>query len=181
MGTLAAGAIGSLITLAVAFLVRLAALPAEIRSHDRRAHECDEDLASWIGDRDLRLRRELRTKRQELAPKNLLDSGEYMHQLSILKERALHEWRDQERQARRDVAAIYDREGLLHRAWRRGRTPVTLQTPAAAEPVLDAWRTAPITPGNRERGHAGMAIDDPTTRMLELVVADVSARLADYQ
>jgi hypothetical protein len=182
MGNLAAGAIGSLITLVVAFAARLTAIPREVRSHDRRVRERDTSLASWVGDRDVWLRRELRQTRNELAKDNLLDSGEYAYQVGLTKERALHEWRDEARQAQSEVDAIYEDEGVLHSVWRRlASARLSLQTPANAEPVLNAWRSPPTTPGDRQRGTTAGPIDDPTARMLSHVVKGVAERWADYQ
>jgi hypothetical protein len=122
-------------------------------------------------------------ERKQLAARQALESGEYAYQLGLLKERALHQWRDQERQARSEVAAIYDTEGILHSLWRHvaGNTRKSLATPQAAETVLGAWRAPPTSPGDSKRGTTGAPIDDPTARTLERVVRDAPARWADYQ
>jgi hypothetical protein len=95
VGSLAAGVVGSLLTIVVAFLVRLAHVPAEIRSNDRRARERDDDLEQWIADRNLFLQRELDHVRGTLAARGALESGDYAFEIAVTKERALHEWRDQ--------------------------------------------------------------------------------------
>lgn len=182
VSTIAAGAIGSLITILAALLVRLAMVPGEIRAHDRRAHDRDDDLAQWIADRDLFLRRELHATREQLNTENLLDGGTYALRVGLVKERALHEWRDEERLAHRDVAALYDREGPLHRfrrAWPTRTPRRQLATPAPAQRILDAWRTPP----SNSQGRSGKSLpfDDPTQRVFTRALADAPTRIAEYQ
>jgi hypothetical protein len=181
MSNLIAGAIGSLVTLTIAFVVRLAAAPGEIRSHDRRVTERDEDLAQWIADRNVSLLRELQAKRGFLSAEGMFNSGEYGYQIGALKGRALHEWRDQERQARRDVDAIHDREGHLHRFVRAlRRTPqLRLTAPGRAAPVLAAWR-APLK-RHLQSNETPLPIDDPTARTLDRAIHDANANPSEYE
>jgi hypothetical protein len=167
MSALAAGAVGSLITLGVAFIALLIRAPREVRSHDRRVDERDASLADWVGDRDVALRRDIGAKHEELADRE----GEPARQIGRLKQDALHQWRDQERQASNEIGAIYDAEGPLHAAWRwrAGAPQKSLTTPARAEPVLNMWREAPSS------------LDDPTLRTLDRVVRDAPSRLTEYQ
>jgi hypothetical protein len=55
---------------------------------------------------------------------------------------ALHEYRDEARRARLDVATILAAEGWPHAGWRKlRRQPVpALMTPGKATPLLDGWR-----------------------------------------
>jgi hypothetical protein len=180
MGTLVGGAIGSLITIAVAFSVRASAVPRELPSNDRRARDRNEDLRQWIADRNVALRRELATLRNELAASGIIFSGAYGGGLGRLKETALHEWRDQVRLAERDIALVYDHEGFLHEFWRatRENPQVHLTAPTEAEPILAAWR-APITK-HLTANDKPQPIGDPSERRLEHAVIDTPARLDEY-
>lgn len=177
MSTIAAGAIGSLITIVVAFAARLATVPREVAAHDRRVAEREEDLSQWVADRDVWLRRRLDAARAKLAARGMLQSGEYGFRLGLLKEAALHEYRDQQRQAERDVDLIYDAEGWLHGAWRaiRRQPRRALNAPERVEPVLAAWR-APLT-----RGGTTAPIDDPTDRPLERAIDQIDESAAAYE
>ncbi len=182
VGSLAAGAIGSLVTIVVAFAARLSTVPREVARHDRLVAERDDDLELWVADQHVRLRRELDHERRELAARNALNSGEYAYRLGLVKERSLHSYRDQEQLARRDVAAIYDREGWLHGAWRaiRGRPRHTLDTPAKVTPILDVWRTPPSRPGSAPTSEAPL-LNDPTARSVEAILRDLAASTAAFQ
>ncbi len=81
------GTLGSVATALVAWGARFFRARGEVEAHDRFVSERDGDLASWVSDRSLALWRELNAKSTEMA------------KISILKERPLHEYRDQERQA----------------------------------------------------------------------------------
>ena len=146
MGAVAAGAIGSLITIAVALPARLAAIPGEIGSNDRRARERDEDLGQWIADPDVALRVELHGVRARLTADGMLQSGDYGWRVWQAKEATLHQWRDQERQGKRAVFLIYDREGRFTAfsvgvAWTRAA--VRTQHARAGTTVIDACREPP--------------------------------------
>jgi hypothetical protein len=180
VGAIAAGAVGSLITITVALLVRLVSVPREISSHDRRARDREHDLAQWIADRDLRLRRELEETRKALSARKMRASGEYAWSLGLVKERALHEWRDQALNAKRDIATIYDREGWLHARVRWRKPQIVLdQTLETAMTLLDLWRTPPAH--DQGRATSIMPIDDPTDRSLARSVRDAPGRLPEYQ
>jgi hypothetical protein len=167
---LAGGAVGSVLTAALAFGARLLAARREIDATDRFVHERDQDLGSWVGDRTLALGRELAAKTEELNKENLFYSGAHGTALALIKERALHEYRDQERQAKRDVALARERETWLHGFWRRRRRPPfpKLTTPQRAQPVLDSWRSS-VT----RHGDSPIEVVDPTRRMLDQAIEDV--------
>jgi hypothetical protein len=95
------------------------------------------------------------------------------------KEAALHAYRDQERQALRDVARIRDSERWLHRFWRwhLGRPFLTLSAPRRVQPVLDGWRLPPIK--HLSPNDAPQLLEDPTRRTLEDSLADVAAGTDD--
>lgn len=67
------------------------------------------------------LERELAAKTEVLNKENLFYSCAHGTALALIKERALHEHRDQERQADRAIALARERETWLHAFWRRRR------------------------------------------------------------
>ena len=159
----------------LAFGARLSAIPSECRANDRSVRERDEDLAQWVADEHVRLKRELNTLRDELAARGLFFSGAHTSGVALEKQRTLHSYRDQERQAKRDVAGIHDSERLLHRLWRfisRRRFP-NLTTPQSVAPVIDAWRL----PAKRHLGpeETPPPFEDPTRRTLVETLAEVAA------
>lgn len=125
---------GSVATALIAWSSQLASARKEVKSHDLFVAERDEDLASWVSDRSLALWRECQSMTNEMNKKGLFYSGAHGLALSLLKERALHEYRDQERQTRRDVAVIEQSETWMHRSWRTAPFP-ELETPGRAVPV----------------------------------------------
>ncbi len=152
------GSIGAVLTLVVTLTV---GVPVEVRHHNREAREIDEDLAQWISDECVRLERELRGNRNSAG--NQLYTGAFLGRIAGSKEDALHQYRDQERLARRRRAMLLDDEGWRHRWYRRwiagGRLP-ELGTPAKAEAILDGWR-------EKVTGRGGEApVSDPTKRPL---------------
>jgi hypothetical protein len=167
---LAGGAVGSALTAALAFGARLLAARREIEATDRFVADRDEDLASWVADRSLALERELAAKTEALNKENLFYSGTHGTALALIKERALHEYRDQERQAERDVALARERETWLHAFWRRlcGRPFPKLTAPQRAQPVLDAWRSSVV-----RHGASPIEVVDPTRRTLRDATQDV--------
>src|SRR5437868_6325751 len=138
------GAVGSLATALIAFGTRFWNAHGEVASHDRFVRERDEDLSSWVSDRTVELRRDIHAKTEEMNTENLFYSGAHGAAIALLKERALHEYRDQERRARRDLALIAETEGPLHRYWRRrvARPFPSLTAPHDAAPILDMWRSS---------------------------------------
>jgi hypothetical protein len=166
---LAGGAVGSLVTAALAFGGRLLAARREIDATDRFVADRDEDLASWVADRSLALERELAAKTEELNRENLFYSGAHGTALALTKERALHEYWDQERQAERDVALARERETWPHAFWRRWRRrPFPKPTaPQRAQPVLDTWRSSVTRHGN-----SPVEVVDPTRRTLGEAIQD---------
>jgi hypothetical protein len=167
---LAGGAIGSVLTAILAVGARLFAAQREIDATDRFVRDRDEDLASWVADRSLALERELAEKSEELNKDNLFYSGVHGTALARLKERALHGYRDQERQARRDVAVARERESWIHAFWRRRRKRpfLTLTAPERVQPLLDVWRSS-VT----RHGDSPVEVVDPTRRALNEAVQDV--------
>jgi hypothetical protein len=167
---LAGGAVGSILTAALAFGARLLVARREIDATDRFVADRDDDRTSWVADRSLALERELAAKTEELNKENLFYSGAHGTALALIKERAPHEYRDQERQAERDVALARERETWLHAFWRRlrGRPFPKLTTPQRAQTVLDAWRSS-VT----RHGDSPIEVVDPTRRTLDEAIQDV--------
>jgi hypothetical protein len=164
------GIIGAASAGVIALMVRAVAIPSEARAHDRFVGDRDEDLARWISDEHVRLAREIRTIGSNLNARNLFYSGELGYQVGLAKERALHAYRDQETQARRDAAAVHDRETMLHRIYRglRRQPFRDLETPVRATPVLDLWRepvTRHLQPSDRPA-----EVDDPAARTLDVLL-----------
>jgi hypothetical protein len=166
---LAAGAIGSVLTALLGLSGRLLHARREIKANDRFVAERDEDLSSWVADRSLALERELAEKTEELNKENLFHSGTHGTALARLKERALHEYRDQERQAQRDVALVQDRETWIHAFWRRrrGQPFPTLSAIERAQPLLNSWRSS-VT----RHGSSPIEVTDPTRRTLSEAIQD---------
>jgi hypothetical protein len=174
---LAAGAIGSVLTALLGLSGRLSTARREIDLNDRFVAERDEDLASWVSDRSLALERELAAKTEEMNKENLFYSGAHANALALIKERALHEYRDQERQAQRDVALVQERETWMHRFWRRrrGQPFPTLATPERAKPLLDHWRSS-VT----RHGDSPIEVVDPTRHTLPEAVQDASISVKKF-
>ena len=177
---LAAGAIGSVVTLAATGGVRFLTARHEIDANDRLIDELNEDLERWVADDDVRLRRELRDVRNNLSARGGFHSGEYGYQLGVTKERALQAYRDQETRAQREAALIRDRENWMHAFWRwRRKLPRRLLTaPAKVKSVLDAWRLPPSK--HLQEGDTPAPVNDPTARTLDEVIAAVRESTDDY-
>ena len=94
-------------------------------------------------------------------------------ELATAKAHALHEYRDEARRARRDVALIRGREGWMHRVSRKvsGRPSPTLMAAEKAEPVLDSWRRQVLEPA----GEPPTPVEDPTARTLDVAVEGLRA------
>jgi hypothetical protein len=158
--SLSSGVIGAV---AIAVIFYGARIPGDVAKHDRLIRERDEDLSSWVADRHTDLERAHREAIKKMAPGGLLWSSERHHQLSMLNEAALHEWRDEERAAARFRAALLARETLAHRLWRRllrDETP-GLSAITRADPILDQWVTVRDSDGNQ------VTVDDPRFRSPE--------------
>ena len=164
------GAVGSVATASIAWSGRFFRARGEVEAHDRFVAERDEDLASWVSDRSLSLWRELNAMTEEMNKKNPFYSEAHGLAISLLKERALHQYRDQERRVRRDVALVEQAEGPRHRSWRRWRKDPfpQLTTPVRAERVIDEWR-APV----RRHGKTPIKVVDITKRSLDEALFEI--------
>jgi hypothetical protein len=91
---LAGGAVGAVLTAALAFGAHVVAVPDEVQQHDREVAERTEDLETWVADRDRALRRQLTEVTNDMnKPDRNLWSGAHGVALAATKERALHEYR----------------------------------------------------------------------------------------
>jgi hypothetical protein len=174
-------AAGGAIATVLVYVARLFAVPSEIAANDRAGRERDEDIDQWLADEHVRLKRELHRLREELNAENLFYSGEYGRRLNLAKEAEIHAYRDQEPQARRDVALIRDREHWPHGVWRQLtlQPAAQLTVPGRADEVLDAWATPPtkhLSPGDHPP-----RLDDPRSRALEDVLAEVRGGVSDLE
>jgi hypothetical protein len=176
---LAGGAVGSIVTALIAYGVRFWAARSEVTEHDRLARERDEDLEAWVSDRSIVLRRELEeiTEWHNQPERNLFHSGAHAAALAQAKEKALHEYRDQERQARRDVSRLRAAEGLFHTFWRRWQRLDRPQLTAhhRVQPALDYWRSS-IT----RHGDSPVEVRDPTRETFQSTLTEIQLSSRDF-
>ena len=78
------GAIGSVVTVLIAFSAALVRARGEVASHDRFVVARDVDLTSWVSDRSIALGRELNAKREKLNKENLFGSVTHDKELALL-------------------------------------------------------------------------------------------------
>lgn len=193
MTDLLTAATGGSIVAALTAAARAAGIPGDIRVHDAAICERDDQLATWVADRDYTLGRECTAIRQNVVPRafNVVpqggglaatvqddrNSGAAKADRAIADARALalHEYRDQERLARIDNAKVLTSEGWAHRVYRKlpllRRHPIpSLTTPDRAVPVLNAWRKQSSMSSGRPTWP-----DDATQRTLEDTITSVRA------
>jgi hypothetical protein len=143
---LAAGAIGSVITIAVGVGVRLSEVTRELDANDRAIRSLDGQLETFVADRTLGLAGQISQIRARLASRGILQSGEYGVQVLREKERALRAYRDHERAAEERAAEIRAREGRVHsffRARRKDEGGLYLEAPGRVAAVLERWAEPP--------------------------------------
>jgi len=164
MADLLSATLGGSVAFTLAALAQALAVPNEVRLHNADAADRDDSLSTWVADRHYALQREMDAIRaQARASPKLMDLTALDAGLAAAKGRVLHEYRDEERRARLDLARIRAGEGWMDRVWRRVRRKPfpTLTTPEKAVPVLEQWR-AP----SRETEHPA-DVEDATTRTLD--------------
>jgi hypothetical protein len=168
VAALAGGAVG-------AAIAALARVPSQVRTHDRLVGEYDEELGNWVADESVRLERELNRVTRRFAESN--ETGEEAHAraLAQVREESLRAYRDSERAARHQRAALRDTEGWQHDVWRwvtaRGQLP-PLRIPRKVKPLIDAWRE-PIS-----FGAVSARVSDPTSRGLDEILAELAQKQA---
>jgi len=177
---IAGGATGATLTILYGAVQRFRAVPGEVDEHDRLARARDDDLAQWVADDHMRLTREMRGISNQMAAPgegqgSQFHSGAHGRALAHAKERALHAYRDQEREAQRFVAALAAAEIWVHRDQRRQtdkESGLKLTALARVQPVLDCWRSS--TWGHPP-GVAAADVNDPTRRSLDSVLSDLKS------
>jgi hypothetical protein len=176
---LAGGAVGSILTTLIAYGARFVAARADVLAHDRGARERDQDLKSWVADRSVALQHELHEISEEMNRQNLYYSGAHGKAFAQAKECALQEYRDQERQALRDVARMREAEGMFHRIWRKlMRLGVPeLTAPKGFNSYLNLWR-ASVSRHNKGGHH--LAVRDPTSEKFEEARVATEVNATDF-
>lgn len=140
MTAIAAAAIGAILALLFRGLWEV---PGNVRQHDRRVAELDEDLETWVVDDDSELRADLLRIDNEHSARGTLNSGLRVADRNAARGRALLRYRNEERRVRREANELRNAEGVLHRAWRWiCHNPLPdIRAPERVEPVLDRWRS----------------------------------------
>ena len=100
---LAGGAVGSIVTALIAYGARFWSARAGIEEHDRAARDRDEDLESWVSDRSIVLRRELKEISETYNKQNLFHSG--AHEKPLRTRRRRHSMSTATRSGRRSATS----------------------------------------------------------------------------
>lgn len=96
------GIYAALIGAAVALLLRVAwEVPEDLRQHDRRMRELDEDLETWVVDDNSVLLTELQEIDSDHAARNVFDSSFRITARNRARARALLRYRNEESRSRR--------------------------------------------------------------------------------
>jgi hypothetical protein len=134
--------------LAVATVGPLFAAGLEVRRHDQRVRERDDDLEGWLVSRHRQFQQRLNELRQQQNAAGVLHGGAPAQARTATATIALYEYREALRQARADRARILADEAWSHRVtrWLRRRPLPELTTPERATRLLDHW--AEGTDGN---------------------------------
>jgi len=133
------------ITVLVTILAERATLvPREIRRNNERIRNRDEDLRCWLEDRRKHVRREF-LRIWMVEAKRIDDGPDYsVSQCQKVKDEALHDYREQLREAQRVVRDVSLSEQLLHRAMRRlSNQPILdLMSPSEKAKLIAEWETS---------------------------------------
>jgi hypothetical protein len=167
---LAGGAIGSLFTASIGLARRVAAVPSEVERNDFDARERNDDLETWVIDEHHQLGLTIADRRQQAAAAGVSRGGTIPQATAKVKAISLHRYRDQERQARRDIAVIRGREDWMHRAYRRWKKlpDPQLTAPQRVQLVLNTWRKPVIV------ADASVAVRDPTQHTLDETIGGLT-------
>jgi predicted nucleotide-binding protein len=122
----------------------------------RQVTYLSEDTRRWIADRDRSLAIELAERSSDFNARGLLYSGAHGASLAMLRQRALHEYRDEVSRQRREYARI------------RAEAPPGVEVPALrldeeSLSILRKWREPVKAPGS----DVAVPIDDPTDETRE--------------
>lgn len=147
LGTvLLGGAVGALITIAVAQLGRIAVAWSAVTIHDDQAKDANDDLVIWVDDTTQSLQRELVEVENDWNFRGGFSSGMHAADRAARKAGALHRYRDQRSRTQLFLAGLRAHEGVYHRIirWARGRQDgLHLTADNQVQPFLDRWR-APV-------------------------------------
>lgn len=184
MADLLTAVLGGSLVFALTTTARAAGIPGDVRTHDAAIRVRDDQLATWIADRNYALECErrrlvLRLGAPPAADMDIkawnLEANATDQDIADARARALHEYRDEERRAAIDVARIVADEGWPHRWYRklRRRPVAALTAPARALPVLDSWRE----PSGVSVSEPPVSPIDATKRTLEDAIGSVGRTL----
>jgi hypothetical protein len=143
----------------------------QIRQHDERIVDLEEDNRRWFRDRDAQLRRELVAVAEDLAARNMSRSSIADGDNIACKHRALHDYRDELTGKRRRYRQLLAAEGWSHARVRgglcgwRARPLRRFELTAEQRDVLDTWRT--FSPSTSEPRETRELPNDPTSEELE--------------
>jgi hypothetical protein len=177
---LAGGAIGSLITAGV----RYAAIPSEVRQHDRQIAEIDWDLDRFAADEYARLRNVVLPEvlpptgvtHLVLEP-NARTPPERAKQYTNAIAYSIQLYRDHEHGRITQYVDIVASEKWAHKVWRliESRPIPSLKTPLSAARFLDRWWTLRVS--SSERAH----LPDPRQRTIAAAEKSLDKECAELE
>ena len=172
---LAGGAIGAVIAALFVQAGRAIRAWGEVSLHDAEATERNRQLVVWADDRTRTLLMEMDRRTGVANQAGQMWSGGHGVSVAHAKADALHDYRDQEWQARLDLMRLRAAEGGWHWLWRRvrGRPAPLLTAREVVEPFLERWRE-PVTRHSTKAEDAITPVDR-TTRTTEEAVAELPA------
>jgi hypothetical protein len=157
--------LGGVVTAALlALLAAVLAREVRTRANAGRAADLNEDARRWIRDRDLALTIALRGKVTEMAAQNQLYSGALPRQLALLKQQALHQYRDEISHKRRQYRDLCnDQGGPLARLLRLSAPLPPFRLSDEARKTVEQWRADATVLAAR----SSHPVNDPTSEALE--------------
>lgn len=169
---LAGGAVGSLFTASASMARRFASVPSDVARNDFDAAERNDDLETWVADSHRELLADLQDRAGQAIRAGVQRGGTIPAATVKVKAIWLHRYRDQERQARRDLFAIRCREDWTHRAYRRlrRRPAPSLTATKRVAPVPDEWRRGPTHATDEVR------VPDATRRTIDDTLRELAHR-----
>src|SRR4051794_5217406 len=115
LATLLISLLGGSVALA---LRHLANVPTDVRRHDARIRDRDDDLTRWIHDDARAVEQDYQAKLQQANAQGVLASGFPVGCRQVLSGMALHRYRDQLIHAQRVLADVHLAERWTHGIWR---------------------------------------------------------------
>jgi hypothetical protein len=193
IGDVAIGILSPLLASGLTYgVVRTTGSRGEVVADDRIVGDLNEDLRRWVRDRDRELdvehailsaqynnpdsvpewRERVPEELRHLPAGSMYYSGAHVQAHADAQRRALHEYRDEASRKVRAYKARVEREGRLHRFWRKRRDGAApcLTLPQDCRDILAKWREPATVTGF---DHTPVAIDDPTDPALEPELAEL--------